>query len=161
MQALAQDVKKFLDDRGETAVTVGQFRGTGAFAVNSSAGPNLVRELTRALQALKVDVALRSNVTLVGDFEEAEDEKTQLQVVLLRAELRERKTGKKTELETRFVKNQAALAVDTPMGAREFQRFLIAKHREIIAVVSRAHELDGAKKTALETLRSQYAAPAG
>jgi hypothetical protein len=59
------------------------------------------------------------------------------------------------------VQNQAALAVDTPLGAREFQRFLIAKQREIIAVVLHAHELDGAKKTVLETLRSQYAAPAG
>jgi HPt (histidine-containing phosphotransfer) domain-containing protein len=59
------------------------------------------------------------------------------------------------------VRNQAALAVDTPMGAREFQRFLIDKQREIIAVVSHAHTLDEAKKTALESLRSQYAAPAG
>ena len=34
------------------------------------------------------------------------------------------------------VKNQAALAVDTPIGAREFRKFLIAKQREISAVVS-------------------------
>lgn len=59
------------------------------------------------------------------------------------------------------VQNQAALAVDTPMGAREFQRFLIAKQREIMAIVSHAHELDSAKKTVLETLRSQYVSPAG
>jgi hypothetical protein len=59
------------------------------------------------------------------------------------------------------VRNQAALAVDTPVGAREFQRFLVAKQREIIAVVSHARELDSAKKTVLETLRSQYAAHAG
>lgn len=111
LTAVADDVKKFLDGRGESAVTVGQFRGTGAFAVNASAGPNLVRALSRELQARTVDVRLKSNVTVLGNFEEAEDKDSQLQVVLLRVELRERKTGKKTELEHRFVKNQAALAV--------------------------------------------------
>ncbi len=34
--------------------------------------------------------------------------------------------------------HQAALAIDTPMGAREFQRFLLAKQREITAVVEEA-----------------------
>lgn len=54
------------------------------------------------------------------------------------------------------IQNQAALAVDTPMGAREFQRFLIAKQRQIIAVVSQLHELDRAKKDVLESLWPQY-----
>ncbi|MDI3313220.1 MAG: DUF4226 domain-containing protein [Mycobacterium sp.] len=58
------------------------------------------------------------------------------------------------------VRNQAALAVNTPMGAREFQRFLIAKHREIIAVVSHAHEIDKQKHTALRALRPKYGIPA-
>lgn len=58
------------------------------------------------------------------------------------------------------VRNQAALAIDTPMGAREFQKFLVAKQREIIAVVSGVHELDGAKKAVLESLQPQYAASA-
>jgi len=110
VQALAQDIKTFVDGRGEKSVSVGQFRGSGSFSINSSAGPNLVRELTRALQALKVEVALRSNITVLGDFEEAEVETTRAQVVVLKAEMRE-KAGKKTELEHRFIKNQAALAV--------------------------------------------------
>ncbi len=111
IKAIAGDIKKFIDGRGETAVTVGQFRGSGAFAVNASAGPNLVRELTRELTALKVDVRLQSNITILGDFEEAEDEKSEIQLVILRIVLRERQTGRRTELEQRFVKNQAALAV--------------------------------------------------
>jgi Domain of unknown function (DUF4226) len=61
----------------------------------------------------------------------------------------------------RAVPAQADLAVDTPMGAREFQKFLVAKQREIAAVVADAHELDRAKKAVLERLRTQYAAPAG
>jgi hypothetical protein len=61
----------------------------------------------------------------------------------------------------RAVENQALMAVDTPLGAREFQKFLIAKQREIIAVVAHAHELDGAKKAALEEVLPRYTASAG
>jgi hypothetical protein len=45
-----------------------------------------------------------------------------------------------------------------PLGAREFQRFLIAKQREIAAIVASAHELSLAKKAALESLRERYVA---
>jgi predicted component of type VI protein secretion system len=59
------------------------------------------------------------------------------------------------------VPDQAELAVDTPMGAREFQKFLVAKQREIAAIVAEAHELDRAKSAVLERLRAEYARPAG
>jgi hypothetical protein len=61
----------------------------------------------------------------------------------------------------RAAPNQANLAVDTPMGARDFQKFLIAKQREIAAVVADAHELNRAKVAVLEGLREQYAGPGG
>jgi predicted component of type VI protein secretion system len=59
------------------------------------------------------------------------------------------------------VANQAALALDTAMGAREFQKFLIAKQREISAVVSNAREIAEAKRAVLDTLREHYTGPAG
>ena len=59
------------------------------------------------------------------------------------------------------VANQAAIGLDTAMGAREFQKFLITKQREILAVVSDAHELDAAKKALLEKLTAHYSASAG
>ena len=59
------------------------------------------------------------------------------------------------------VANQTAIGLDTAMGAREFQKFLIAKQREILAVVSDAHELDVAKKAVLEKLTAHYTASAG
>jgi choline dehydrogenase-like flavoprotein len=59
------------------------------------------------------------------------------------------------------VANQAALGLDTALGAREFQKFLIAKHREISNVVSNAREIDSAKKAVLEALREHYAGSAG
>lgn len=54
------------------------------------------------------------------------------------------------------VGQQAALAVDTPLGAREFQKFLLDKQREIAAVVTGAREFDRAKRAVLESLRAQY-----
>jgi len=56
----------------------------------------------------------------------------------------------------RAVQNQAALGLDTPLGAREFQKFLIAKQREICAVVAQAKEVAAAKKAALEALPANY-----
>ncbi|CDO86095.1 Biofilm regulator BssS [Mycobacterium triplex] len=56
----------------------------------------------------------------------------------------------------RAVPRQRGRAVDTPMGAREFQRFLVAKQREIAAVVADARELDRAKTAVLEGLRAEY-----
>ncbi len=61
----------------------------------------------------------------------------------------------------RAAQHQAGLAVDTPMGAREFQKFLLAKQREIAAIVVDARELDHAKKAVLQNLRAQYAVNAG
>jgi hypothetical protein len=47
------------------------------------------------------------------------------------------------------------------MGAREFQRFLADKQREIASVVADARELGRAKRVVLDGLRAQYVVPAG
>lgn len=59
------------------------------------------------------------------------------------------------EIESAVVR-QGHLAVDTPLGVREFQRFLLAKQREITAVVADARELGRAKSVVLQTLRPEY-----
>lgn len=59
------------------------------------------------------------------------------------------------------VVQQAHLAVDTPMGAREFQQFLLAKQREIAAVVAGAREFDHAKRAVLDNLRAHYSTASG
>ncbi|UQX11057.1 DUF4226 domain-containing protein [Candidatus Mycobacterium methanotrophicum] len=61
----------------------------------------------------------------------------------------------------RAVANQTAIGLDTAIGAREFQRFLIAKQREILAVVTAARELAAAKKAAFEKLAAQYTISTG
>ncbi|OBK23791.1 hypothetical protein A5634_04985 [Mycobacterium asiaticum] len=48
------------------------------------------------------------------------------------------------------------LTVDTAMGAREFQKFLLAKQREITGIVTEARDLSRAKSVVLHGLREQY-----
>lgn len=48
------------------------------------------------------------------------------------------------------------LAVDTPLGGREFQRFLLVKQREIATIVAGASEAVRAKSALLKGLRAQY-----
>ena len=49
-----------------------------------------------------------------------------------------------------------ALAVDTPLGAREFQLFLLAKQREISVIVTEAQQVSRAKSAVLQRLQQQY-----
>ncbi|MHA7648738.1 DUF4226 domain-containing protein [Mycobacterium sp. ML4] len=48
------------------------------------------------------------------------------------------------------------LAVDAPLGAREFQRFLLARQRDVAAVVTGVRELSRAKSVVLQELRTHY-----
>lgn len=57
--------------------------------------------------------------------------------------------------------NQANLALDTPMGAREFRKFLLAKQREIASVVAEAREFGQTKQAVLQSLRAQYGTDSG
>jgi uncharacterized glyoxalase superfamily metalloenzyme YdcJ len=61
----------------------------------------------------------------------------------------------------RALHDRARLAADTPVGEREFQKFLVAKLREISAVVADARELGRAKKVVLDSLRARYAGSGG
>ncbi|QLL07497.1 DUF4226 domain-containing protein [Mycobacterium vicinigordonae] len=50
---------------------------------------------------------------------------------------------------------------DTTLGAREFQRFLVAKQREIAAVVASAREVSRTKSAVLQGLQDQYSIHTG
>ncbi|CAN5375621.1 hypothetical protein BH09ACT8_BH09ACT8_05750 [soil metagenome] len=53
---------------------------------------------------------------------------------------------------------QDLLALDTPAGAHEFHRFLLAKHREIIDIVAQTAADGDAKAAALQGLLGRYPA---
>jgi len=54
------------------------------------------------------------------------------------------------------VQRKAELAEDTALGAREFSRFLIAKQREIIDIVTEAKANAAAKTVVLRELRDRF-----
>lgn len=54
------------------------------------------------------------------------------------------------------IEHACQIAVDTPLGARDLQRFLLSKQRDITAVVSDARAVSRAKSAVLQGLRSQY-----
>lgn len=54
------------------------------------------------------------------------------------------------------VADPSTFALDTTAGARALQRFLLAKHREIIAVVTDAQAEAAAKTAAVQELQSSY-----
>lgn len=56
---------------------------------------------------------------------------------------------------------QAGFAVDTPLGAREFQRYLLARQRELIAIVADGQQDATAKRVLLESLSARYARSTG
>lgn len=51
---------------------------------------------------------------------------------------------------------QAKLAADTPLGSREYQRFLVDKQREIATIVTNAREISHAKSLVLHDLQDRY-----
>lgn len=58
------------------------------------------------------------------------------------------------------VAQQHLLALDTSAGAREFQRFLLDKHHDIIAVLTEATAYADTKVLGLQALTDQYRAVA-
>jgi hypothetical protein len=55
------------------------------------------------------------------------------------------------------VARQSSIALDTSAGARQFQRFLATKHREILGVLDEAQQANSHLQTQAQTLR--YALP--
>lgn len=47
---------------------------------------------------------------------------------------------------------QGGYPTDTALAAREFQRYLVAKQREVHAVIAEAHRLDDAGRTRMTSL---------
>ena len=59
------------------------------------------------------------------------------------------------------VAQQELLALDTAAGSREFQRFLLAKQQQILAIVTDAVSHAAAKTADIQRLQAQYRAGGG
>jgi hypothetical protein len=82
IRALAADVKKLLDGRSESSITVGTFKS--APRLPSSAGPAFARLLAEELRRLKIDVRQRgAKLTVEGRYRLVEDKASRLAAVEL------------------------------------------------------------------------------
>ena len=69
---LAGDIQTYLKDKNETAITLGEFAYKGR---GQASGGALVRlALADSLKAREIDVKLRSNVRISGEYSENEEE---------------------------------------------------------------------------------------
>jgi hypothetical protein len=69
--ALAEPVKKLLEEEKQEAVAIGEF--TGPAQLDSNAGPGLQQVLTEELKALKVDIRTKADLSVKGRYAKIED----------------------------------------------------------------------------------------
>src|SRR5436190_15374420 len=75
METVARQIKLLLDQKGQDAIAVGDFRGPAKLA--ASAGPAISKALTDELKKLDVAVKRRADLEVNGDYRDVEDQKTQ------------------------------------------------------------------------------------
>jgi hypothetical protein len=94
--ALAEPVQKLLEEEKAEAVAVGEF--TGPAQLDSNAGPGIQQILTEELEALKVNVQKKANLSVKGRYAKVEDKDGSGQIaVKLTAEVLDRNDERKAE----------------------------------------------------------------
>lgn len=111
-----------------------------------------------------MSAAQRREAVLAAQNRSSAGADTQLQTLLRRAhEASVQNLGRLDVIERSVdeaVARQSSLALDTPAGARQFQQFLLQKHREILAVVDDARSADSALESQVQGLSQGYTLPA-
>jgi hypothetical protein len=85
LKLLAQDIKKLLDERGETIIAVMAF--VGSPELPTSSGPGLGKILADELTAAKLTVKTRAKLGVTGNIIPADDSRTKLKVAKLIAKI--------------------------------------------------------------------------
>ena len=110
-----------------------------------------------------VAAAKHREAVLAGRFTTVAGADSQLQTVLRDGHEVVMQYGRRLDAIKRAIDNavarQGSLALDTPAGAREFQRFLSARHKEILDVVTDAQRSDAAQQAQVDALTTHYAIP--
>jgi hypothetical protein len=103
---LAGDIQTYLKDKNETAITLGEFvyKGRG----QASGGPQVRTALADAFKAKGIDLKLRSNVLISGEYVENEEEGgARRQVVTITTEIKRFKPEEKLTLPLAITNPQA------------------------------------------------------
>ncbi len=108
MAKVAEQIKLLLDEKGQEAIAVGDFRGPAKLA--SSAGPAITKALGDALTKRAVTVKRRAELEVNGDYRDVEDEKTRQMAVQIKAHVVDRSGNEVAAFEPRGILNVATIA---------------------------------------------------
>ena len=124
---VARQVKALLDQKGNDAIAVGDFRGPARLA--SSSGPAIAKALAEDLQKLGVIVRRRAALEVNGEYRDVEDQKTRLLSVEIKAHVIDRSGAELVAFEPRGVFSVPLIAaitgissVSLPPGADDKER---------------------------------------
>jgi hypothetical protein len=126
MAKVAEQIKLLLDEKGQDAIAVGEFRGPAKLA--SSAGPAITKALGDELKKCRVTVKRRAELEVNGDYRDVEDEKTKLLAVQIKAHVVDRSGNEVVAFEPRGILNVATIAaligttVTMPADATDAER---------------------------------------
>jgi hypothetical protein len=94
--ALAEPIKKLLEEEKQEAIAIGEF--TGPAQLDTNAGPGIQQLLTEELMALKVPVQKQANLSIRGRYAKLDDKARPGQIVVrLTAEVFDRNDERRAE----------------------------------------------------------------
>ena len=108
MAEVAKQIKLLLDQRGQDAIAVGDFRGPAKLA--ASAGPAISKALTDELKAIGVAVKRRAELEVNGDYHDVEDKASKLLAVQIKAHIVDRTGDEVVAFEPRGILNVTTIA---------------------------------------------------
>ncbi len=126
MAKVAAQIKLLLDEKGQNAIAVGDFRGPAKLV--SSAGPGITKALGDALTKCAVTVNRRAELEVNGDYRDVEDQKTRQMAVQIKAHVVDRSGNEVAAFEPRGILNEATIAaligvtVTMPAAATDQER---------------------------------------
>ena len=126
MAEFAKQVKSLLDQKGHDSVAVGDFHAPARLA--SSAGPAIANALGEELKKLGVAISRRAELEVNGEFRDAEDRKSRLLTVEIKARVVDRAGIELVAFEPRGIFNVplvvaiTGISVSLPANADDKQR---------------------------------------
>jgi hypothetical protein len=115
MAEYAKQVKSLLDQKGHDSVAVGDFHAPARLA--SSAGPAIANALGEELKKLGVTVNRRAELEVNGEFRDAEDRKSRLLTVEIKARVVDRAGVELVAFEPRGLFNVSLIAAITGISS--------------------------------------------
>ena len=108
MGVVAKQIKLLLEQKGQDAIAVGEFRGTAKLA--ASGGPAISKALSDELKKLGVALKRRAELEVNGDYRDATDRRTKKLTLQIKAHVVDRSGNEVVSFEPRGILNETTIA---------------------------------------------------